>query len=67
MVLDLHSWSNIILLSHNRAQQSQLEFSFAPDKAPATVPTEMFSNDIESEFHIIKVIKMFMLAMISSR
>ena len=28
-----------------RAQQ--LEFSFAPDKAPATVPTEMFSNDLD--------------------
>lgn len=36
----------------NRAQQSQLEFSFAPDKAPATVPTEMFSNDIESKLCI---------------
>nr|CAG4651524.1 EOG090X0LZH [Simocephalus serrulatus]SVE94658.1 EOG090X0LZH [Simocephalus serrulatus] len=34
-------------LESRRAQQSQLEFSFAPDKAPATVPTEMFSNDIE--------------------
>lgn len=33
-----------------RAQQSQLDFSFAPDKAPATVPTEMFSNDIESKY-----------------
>nr|CAG4642238.1 EOG090X0LZH [Eurycercus lamellatus] len=32
-------------LESRRAQQ--LEFSFAPDKAPATVPTEMFSNDIE--------------------
>jgi len=34
-------------LESRRAQQSQLEFSFAPDKAPATVPTEMFSNDPE--------------------
>nr|SVE75547.1 EOG090X0LZH [Daphnia dolichocephala] len=34
-------------LESRRAQQSQLEFSFAPDKAPATVPTEMFSNDME--------------------
>ena len=33
-----------------RAQQSQLEFTFAPDKAPATVPTEMFSNDVEGTF-----------------
>ena len=34
-------------LESRRAQQSQLEFSFAPDKAPATVPTEMFSNDMD--------------------
>ena len=34
-------------LESRRAQQSQLEFTFAPDKAPATVPTEMFSNDVE--------------------
>nr|CAG4649034.1 EOG090X0LZH [Polyphemus pediculus] len=34
-------------LESRRAQQSQLEFSFAPDKAPATVPTEMFSNDLD--------------------
>jgi len=34
-------------LESRRAQQSQLEFSFAPDKAPTTVPTEMFSNDPE--------------------
>lgn len=34
-------------LESRRARQSQLEFTFAPDKAPATVPTEMFSNDVE--------------------
>ena len=39
-------------LESRRAQQSQLDFSFAPDKAPATVPTEMFSNDIESRFFL---------------
>lgn len=43
----------MFLLLSNRAQQSQLEFSFAPDKAPATVPTEMFSNDMESKFNTI--------------
>jgi hypothetical protein len=41
----------MFLLLSNRAQQSQLEFSFAPDKAPATVPTEMFSNDMESKLN----------------
>nr|CAG4650672.1 EOG090X0LZH [Sida crystallina] len=34
-------------LESRRAQQSQLDFTFAPDKAPATVPTEMFSNDLD--------------------
>jgi len=40
-------------LESRRAQQSQLEFSFAPDKAPATVPTEMFSNDPEGLIALI--------------
>nr|CAG4638886.1 EOG090X0LZH [Cyclestheria hislopi] len=34
-------------LESRRAQQSQLEFAFAPDKAPPTVPTEMFSTDLD--------------------
>lgn len=45
------TWWTLLSNMFYRAQQSQLEFSFAPDKAPATVPTEMFSNDIESEFY----------------
>nr|CAG4641395.1 EOG090X0LZH [Eulimnadia texana] len=36
-------------LESRRAQQMQLDFAFAPDKAPMTVPTEMFNNDLDNQ------------------